>query len=436
MLRNMWNITFKYADCYRECFSGEIFDLIKRTINSLSNMCIFLALTLLYRVPRPTKVPHLYPSFFSVGSYYSGFVFNKPNICFNLVRSGGKCRNLSTVSSLRVLTEAAKVSSIRHKLYDNYQDITFEVINNLLVNQGVSITPEILEKINSIPSVMFDLPICDQIYPSLAALVGRPQSKGWKSGVYIFTHKPSGSKYVGSSNNLSRRLDQYFTFKHIDNKNSGKFLPFLQEEGFSKFSLEILVMPEELSTSYCFLFLEQYHLLHKQFDLNVQRIVNFRVNQGNKVYLYDIEGKTLYYTGNSFNQLQGDLGIHFNTYTKCVKKGQSYLNFFLISHDLLESVKKSNLTLLELNSLIAEKQTEYNVLKGKSMTENLLKVNHLSIALVVKEVATGKIWEFSSLTVGAASPPLSYLKVSRQTIAKYLNTGKLYKGYIFLTTDS
>lgn len=115
-----------------------------------------------------------------------------------------------------------------HKLYDIYQDITFEVINNLLVNQGVSITPEILEKIKSIPSVKFYLPISDQIYPSLAALVGRPQPKGWKSGVYVFTHKPSGSKYVGSSNNLSRRLDQYFTFKHIDNKNSGKFLPFLQ----------------------------------------------------------------------------------------------------------------------------------------------------------------------------------------------------------------
>ena len=99
-------------------------------------------------------------------------------------------------------------------------------------------------------------------------------------------------------------------------------------------------------------------------------------------------------------------------------------------------MKKSNLSLLELNSLIAEKQTEYNVLKGKSMIENLLKVNPLSIALVVKEVATGKIWKFSSLTVGAASPPLSYLKVSRQTIAKYLNTDKPYKGYIFSTTDS
>lgn len=70
------------------------------------------------------------------------------------------------------------------------------------------------------------------------------------------------------------------------------------------------------------------------------------------------------------------------------------------------------------------------------MTENLLKVNPLTIALTVKEVASGKIFKFTSLTVGAASPPLNEIKVSRQTIAKYLNTGKPYKGYLFSSSDS
>lgn len=240
------------------------------------------------------------------------------------MQRGNKCRYFST--SLRRPSETAKESPRKPQLYDSYMDITSEVINNLLVNQGVSITTEDLDILKNIPSVKFDLPISDQIYPSFAALVGRPQTKGWKSGVYIFTHKPSKRKYVGSSNNLSRRLNQYFTFKHIDNKNSGKFLPFLQEEGFAKFSLKIQVMTEEFSsTNYYYSFLEQYHLLHKRFDLNTQRIVNFRVNQGNRVYLYDIEGKTLYYMSNSFNNLQGDLGIHFDTYSRCVKKeGESY----------------------------------------------------------------------------------------------------------------
>lgn len=60
----------------------------------------------------------------------------------------------------------------------------------------------------------------------------------------------------------------------------------------------------------------------------------------------------------------------------------------------------------------------------------------MTIPLTVKEVATGKNFHFSSFTVGAASPPLSVIKVSRQTIAKYLNTGKPSKGYIFSGSDS
>ena len=70
------------------------------------------------------------------------------------------------------------------------------------------------------------MPISDQIYSSFVALVGRPNSRGWRPGVYIFTHKPTGDKYVGSSNNLSRRLDQYFTFKHIDQKKLWKIIAF------------------------------------------------------------------------------------------------------------------------------------------------------------------------------------------------------------------
>lgn len=64
-----------------------------------------------------------------------------------------------------------------------------------------------------------------------------------KAGVYIFTHKATGSKYVGSSNSLSRRLDQYFTFKHFNQENSGLLLPLIKKDGFGAFNLEIFVVP-------------------------------------------------------------------------------------------------------------------------------------------------------------------------------------------------
>lgn len=52
--------------------------------------------------------------------------------------------------------------------------------------------------------------------PKLLGLIGKPKTRGLKAGVYIFTLKPTGHKYVGSSNSLSRRLYQYFKFKHIN----------------------------------------------------------------------------------------------------------------------------------------------------------------------------------------------------------------------------
>lgn len=196
-----------------------------------------------------------------------------------------------------------------HICFDNYDDITSEVLNNLLRNQQVSITEEELARLRAISGVRFDLPLNDQTYPSYVGLVGKPNTIGTKAGVYIFTHKVTGSKYVGSSNSLSRRLDQYFTFKHFNQENSGLLLPLITKDGFESFNLEILVIPEDFlhaattyKLEYYYLFLEQYYLLNKEFNLNTQRIGNFRVNQGKTIYIYDLKRKTLYYCGKSLNQ--------------------------------------------------------------------------------------------------------------------------------------
>ena len=116
-------------------------------------------------------------------------------------------------------------------------------------------------------------------------------------------------------------------------------------------------MPEELSSEYNFLFLEQYHLLYSNFNLNTQRVVNFRVNQGNTVYLYDLEGKILYYTATSLNGLKANLGVHHATVTKCIKNGSLYLDYFIITDQLKPDAKKAGLSLEELSKLISDKRS-------------------------------------------------------------------------------
>ena len=70
-------------------------------------------------------------------------------------------------------------------------------------------------------------------------------------------------------------------------------LPLIEKEGFAAFTLQVIVIPFSYSkSSHCLL--EQYYLLDKRFNLNTHKIVNFRVKQAFKIFLYDINCKTLY----------------------------------------------------------------------------------------------------------------------------------------------
>jgi GIY-YIG catalytic domain len=106
--------------------------------------------------------------------------------------------------------------------------ITNDDINSLLVNQKVSISQKELDKLLEIKGVSFELPLSDQTYPAYYSLIGRPKTRGRRVGVYIFTHIKSGSKYVGASNSLSRRLEQYFNPNPKFNKY-GLLLPLLKK---------------------------------------------------------------------------------------------------------------------------------------------------------------------------------------------------------------
>ena len=51
------------------------------------------------------------------------------------------------------------------RLYDEYNNITSEILNKLLANQQVSITLLELDRLKDIPGVKFDLPLNDHTYP-------------------------------------------------------------------------------------------------------------------------------------------------------------------------------------------------------------------------------------------------------------------------------
>lgn len=304
--------------------------------------------------------------------------------------------------------------------------INCEVINSVLLKQKVAISQKELDELLRLPSVKFDLPITDETRPSLLALIVKPHSKRSNTGVYIFTHKSTGNKYVGSSNDLARRFKQYFFASQqskagtkdllFANKNYGLLIPLICKEGLDAFSLQVIVVPSSYPKySYCFL--EQYFLLDKSFNLNTQRIVNFRVNQGLNVFLYDLDCKTLYHSSNSLNAFCADLGIHSSSYRKCISSGLPYLGLFVISNTLIEDAVPANLTESEVQELLAKRRKE-NL--GKHTVD-------LGKVIEVFDKNTNKRKTYPSIHKVACR-----LGTTRTTIRSYITKGKAYKNRYYL----
>ena len=150
----------------------------------------------------------------------------------------GLVRYKSTISSLYNSSNIYRPTDLVNEHIKKGNITTSEIINNVLLNQKVSISQEELDKLLNLPKVKFNLPITKETYPALLALVGKPRSKRSKAGIYIFTHKITNSKYVGSSNDLSRRFKQYFEKNVLfNNKSTGLLLPLIEKEGFEAFTL-------------------------------------------------------------------------------------------------------------------------------------------------------------------------------------------------------
>jgi hypothetical protein len=286
---------------------------------------------------------------------HSSYILNakvKSRLHFHGVNKFNSFRFESNAAKSLYNSKTSRLLSLIQEHIAKGNPTSSEVINSVLLNQKVAISQKELDDLLSLPNVKFELPFTDETHSSYLALLRKPHSKRSNTGVYIFTHKLTGDKYVGSSNDLLRRFNQYFDKHHMfANKNYGLLIPLINKEGLDAFTLEVIVVPSSYPEySYCFL--EQYFLLDKSYNLNTQKIVNFRVNQGFKIFLYDLECKILYHSSSSLNAFCADLGIHSSSYRKCISNGVPYLDLFVISNISIPDALPANLTESELCDLL------------------------------------------------------------------------------------
>lgn len=60
------------------------------------------------------------------------------------------------------------------------------------------------------------------------------------AGIYLWVHKESKNRYLGSAVDLSRRITQYFSIKYLDKNINMRICNALAHHGYSAFSLSIL----------------------------------------------------------------------------------------------------------------------------------------------------------------------------------------------------
>ena len=325
-------------------------------------------------------------------------------------------------NSIRLLVNNPESLALEH--INSGKPTTSSVINKVFLNQNLSVTDSKLEELLKVKGIEMDLPISTpENHQLLGQLTGKSKYKGF-SGVYIFIHKDSGQKYVGSSNLLRRRIDYYF--KGDFSLAGGKFLAMLRMEGLKAFKLIIFKLDSNKFSNQDSLILEQYFLLDKEFNLNTLRVVNAGSSKGDAVYVYDLACSTLYYHAKSKIELKRILKIHTETSKKYVDSKIPYLNKFLLLSYPIANTSLSNLSIEGLVDIMQkERQDMYTLGTRRS----------ISVELEIKKGNTfvdswGHTLNFDSLTSCIEYLRESGLTIKRDTLIKYIKDEKVFQNFL------
>lgn len=304
--------------------------------------------------------------------------------------------------------------------FKNGEQITVELINKILSHCNITVTKEQLTELINLPRYKIDMKDIEEVNKEIKKLVGLPSSKIQTSGVYIFTHLMSGSKYVGSSSQLAIRLRS-----HIKNKdrNIDLFIPFFRKEGIYNFSLEIIPVINNWGFR-SELVLEQYYLLNTTFNLNRIKVVNNPSGSNSKtLYMYNRDKTILYYSSLQQKDFINKLNIHYMTFNKHLKNNTYYLGKYSFSRELVLNVKKANISVLDMALKLQKDRIIFN--KNKPINRESKTISLTSI----KDSKNIKILYGFKSCINYLRKEKGYPS-TRETLIKYINSGKPYHGYI------
>lgn len=323
------------------------------------------------------------------------------------------------------------------KYLKGVKPITAVEVNSVLAFAGISITQTLLDKILSSPRLKFTNLSQDTLNsPEFLKYIGTIRNEKCPAGVYIWTHIPTGDKYVGSSSSLARRLIGYFKGNHAD---VGKLIPLIRKEGVGVFTLEVipLICDYEDKQELC---IEQYFLLHPEYNLNRLRVVNdISGSRSKALFMYTKDFSKLMYSSSIQEDFIFKLRIHHSIFTDSLRSGSIYLGKYVFTDQPVEGAMASNLSekellaILEMDRLEAKQDEGQRV--GRKVT--IISINDKTFMKVFNSISECITYLNSntSLPSVASAGETSTGKFSKTTLYRYIKSGKPYNGFVCQWTD-
>ena len=322
-------------------------------------------------------------------------------------------------------------------------NLNYELIVSILSLHvpNFHLTLEEFNLLKSIQPVRFELPFVES-----PEIIGKPlrEGKGIK-GVYVFTNKLNGYRYVGSSINLALRLKDGY-FGNLPAVGKRKIEVAIIKYGLANFYHDVFLIPTLFEGSnkdiqkYHNLVLSLEQMLIMEINPEFNEIKVAGSNPGylkdkniKKSYLYDNLNKELIYIANGRKNLAKILACHEGVIKRYLAyKNKLYLNRFFIADEMLSEPKYSvNLKSLEsLEEYLQEirlRRKDYLTKTVPSREETNLK---LSKPVELTNLVTGEVFNFSSLrkvTEYVSKYDLNFRHVTKATISRNVRTGVPYR---------
>ena len=309
---------------------------------------------------------------------------------------------------------------LAHEQIKNGKPVTVKIINDILAYCGISITEDILKSLLTAPRFVLDELNKDETIKILKDKIGSPWDKIQVPGIYIFKHKETGAKYVGSSSQLALRVYGYLKGRY---KPIGRLIPILTKDRLSSFTLEVV----PLYDNYNFrseIVLEQYYLLDPSFTLNTVKVANNPSGSNAKpLFMYNRDKSILYYSSTQQKDFIINLNIAHFTFNKHLKNGTYYLGKYLFTREPVLTAKLKDITLLDLALMLEKDRVKFN--KNKPVNSS-----SKSVLLVdVNSSPSAKPELFFSLGKCVEYLRNKGLPANQKALVKYINLGQAYHGY-------